>query len=204
MLLLAASCGGRRQSTNPAPPAIGTLAADLTTTLVAGVGQHCGTERWAVKTLSDPDAYEVNLTPVARTVHDLRGVPAPRDLPTGARVAATELTTYVVTARVAEFKLEADRDIHVVIADPQTGERMIAEFPDADRCVGAVSSAEADQMRAARAALIAQFGEPPATHYQRIDSPATLTGVGFFDIVHGQRGAAPNGIELHPVIVFSP
>ena len=26
-----------------------------------------------------------------------------------------------------------------------------------------------------------------------------ITGVGFFDYLHGQRGVAPNGIELHPV-----
>ena len=27
-----------------------------------------------------------------------------------------------------------------------------------------------------------------------------VTGVGFFDFAHGQRGAAPNEIELHPVL----
>jgi hypothetical protein len=29
---------------------------------------------------------------------------------------------------------------------------------------------------------------------------ARLTGVGFFDRVHGQNGGAPNGIELHPIL----
>jgi hypothetical protein len=29
-----------------------------------------------------------------------------------------------------------------------------------------------------------------------------VTGVGFFDFMHDQRGAAPNGIELHPVLVI--
>jgi len=27
-----------------------------------------------------------------------------------------------------------------------------------------------------------------------------MTGVGFFDFVHGQTGVAPNGIELHPIL----
>ena len=27
-----------------------------------------------------------------------------------------------------------------------------------------------------------------------------ISGVGFFDYLHGQRGVAPNGIELHPVL----
>src|SRR5439155_9710638 len=32
----------------------------------------------------------------------------------------------------------------------------------------------------------------------------TLSGVGFFDFLHGQTGVAPNGIELHPVVGFTP
>ena len=42
-----------------------------------------------------------------------------------------------------------------------------------------------------------------------LDSPQSvarplvrITGVGFFDYLHGQRGVAPNGIELHPVVEF--
>jgi hypothetical protein len=27
-----------------------------------------------------------------------------------------------------------------------------------------------------------------------------VRGLGFFDVLHGQSGAAPNGLELHPVI----
>jgi len=30
--------------------------------------------------------------------------------------------------------------------------------------------------------------------------PIRISGLGFFDDVHGQRGVAPNGVELHPVI----
>jgi len=42
---------------------------------------------------------------------------------------------------------------------------------------------------------------------ERLNSPQSeaqplvrVTGVGFFDYVHGQSGVAPNGIELHPVL----
>jgi hypothetical protein len=31
---------------------------------------------------------------------------------------------------------------------------------------------------------------------------ANITGVGFFDILHGQIGVAPNAIELHSVLKF--
>ena len=42
--------------------------------------------------------------------------------------------------------------------------------------------------------------------FQTADVPVQITGVGMFDFPHGQHGAAPNVIELHPVlkIVFNP
>ena len=32
--------------------------------------------------------------------------------------------------------------------------------------------------------------------------PVTVTGIAFFDPLHGQEGVAPNGIELHPVLMI--
>ena len=36
--------------------------------------------------------------------------------------------------------------------------------------------------------------------FQTANVPVQVTGVGFFDILHGQTGVAPNGIELHSVL----
>ena len=38
--------------------------------------------------------------------------------------------------------------------------------------------------------------------FARLRGAATISGVGFFDVLHGQTGVAPNGIELHPVLRF--
>ncbi len=163
----------------------------------------CGQERWPVKTLSDSDAALVDFTPVTSTVADLRAIPRPPSLPQDSRIAPTELTTYSVTANLVEFKLEEDRDIHLVISDlGDPSQTMIVEFPDATLCAGAVDSAQAEDMRAARAALVAAFGQPSSSHFTDLDGTGTITGVGFFDFIHGQTGVAPNGIELHPVIAF--
>lgn len=35
---------------------------------------------------------------------------------------------------------------------------------------------------------------------QKLRRVVTVTGVGFFDPIHGQTGVAPNGIELHPLL----
>jgi len=38
------------------------------------------------------------------------------------------------------------------------------------------------------------------TSPQNPAATVTVVGVGFFDILHGQTGVAPNAIELHPVL----
>jgi len=164
-------------------------------------GEHCGTERWAVKTLSDSDAARVNFSPVPATVTDLRALAAPGALPQASRIAPTELTTFSVTANVVEFKIETDLDIHLVIADPNdAAATMIVEFPNAADCSGAVSSTHRANMETARQALINLFGQPSSSHFTNIRGTITVTGVGFFDFKHGQTGVAPNAIELHPVL----
>jgi hypothetical protein len=164
-------------------------------------GITCGEERWPVKTLSDRDAARVNLTPVSGSVAGLRALPTPSRRPANSRVAPVELTTYSLTARVIEFKIEEDRDVHLVIGDPtDPAATMIVEFPDASDCKGAVGSVEADLMRRARGDLLAAFGQPGAAGFRPLQGYAALSGVGFFDLLHGQRGVAPNGIELHPVL----
>jgi hypothetical protein len=157
-----------------------------------------------VKTLSDADAGNVNFSAVSSTVTNLRALPVPSSLPADSRIAPTELTTFTVTATVVEFKLEEDRDFHLVIADPSDASAtMIVEFPDAAVCSGAVSSDHRSEMESARHSIIAAVGQPSSSHFTSISGTVTLTGVGFFDFKHGQTGVAPNAIELHPVLSFT-
>lgn len=74
----------------------------------------CGVERWAVKTLTDPQARLVNFHPRAITVSALR-----RLRPTGfySRGPGVERRTYRIRVRLVETKLELDEDYHLVVAD---------------------------------------------------------------------------------------
>ena len=150
----------------------------------------CGVERWAVKTLTDPAASRVNLTPVASTVQALRLLPAPAQ--PSAR-AGVELRTFTVRATITAYKQEADSDVHLAVVDAK-GLTMIFEMPAA-KCLGA--SPQRARMTAAQAAWDARY--PVSTTYRTVRQPVTVTGVAFFDRIHGQRGVAPNGIELHPL-----
>ena len=102
---------------------------------------------------------------------------------------------YVIEATVTACKVEADSDYHLALADDQ-GNTMIAEAA----CPGcSAGSPWLPQITAVRAAVEAAI--PNITdQYQDVNRQATLVGVGFFDRIHGQRGVARNGIELHPLI----
>ena len=160
---------------------------------LATCGVYCGTERWTIKTLTDADRNKVDFTPKEATVGWLVSQQSPAHLPADRRIAPVEKQTYKVRGRLVSYKLEEDEDIHVVIADVKDANKtMIVEIPSPE-CAGACASGHAEEFRKARAVIT---GLPD----QVAGVTLVVTGVGFFDLLHGQIGAAPNGIELHPVL----
>ena len=162
-------------------------------------GGRCGKERWAIKTLTDPDAGKIDLAPIPSSITALGSISPPgnpEDLPRQPQ----ELNVYRVQGTILAFKKEADSDIHLAIADPAPGPQptMIAEFPASFCETGAVDEGQIDR---ARTDFEAAYGQP-TTKFKKPTGCVTLTGVFFFDRIHGQLGVAPNGAELHPVLEF--
>jgi hypothetical protein len=162
-------------------------------------GRRCGVERWEIKTLSDRDAQEVNVTPVTTTVEALGVLPRPRHTPRWSRVSPVEFTTYQIDAYLGGFRRESDGDVHLILFGMKNERTsLIAEIPD-PRCAGACASGLAAEFAKAREVLNQILAEPNPN-----DEPIVVrvTGVGFFDRNHRQIGAAPNIIELHPVLTL--
>ena len=156
----------------------------------------CGVERWSVKTGTDADVGLINLQSVTQTtIATLAALPAPSNLPSNNRIRPTETTIFQLHDTLTDFKLESDSDYHLILNDG-AGHTMIAEIPD-PACVGSSSPLLPD-IRTARAEFDAKF--TPNGTFQTTNMPVTITGVGFFDFLHGQSGVAPNGIELHAVL----
>ncbi len=180
---------------------VGVLASGSASGDPVPVAARCGVERWPVKALTDPDADQVNFHPKTTTVNALRSLTRPS--PLGARIPGVETTTYRVSARLIEMKLESDSDIHLVISAPTSTRRtMIVEFPSGS-CTRGASTTARRKMSAARRALIDACGSAKTSSFTDLTGRATVTGVGFWDFKHGQTGVAPNAIELHPVVAFS-
>jgi len=170
------------------------------------LAQRCGVERWSVKTGVDSDSSRVDISnPQAASIAELAALQAPSPLPKDSRFAPTENSVFVVNATLTDYKLETgatgDSDYHLVLMDEQ-GSTMVAEIPSPS-CVGS-GSRFAAQIANARAQFDAQFSV--TSSFQTANIPVSVTGVGFFDFFHNQHGAAPNVIELHPVldIQFNP
>jgi hypothetical protein len=152
----------------------------------------CGEERWAVKTLSDPEATRVDFANVIRTsvsaLNDLTphcsNLPEPRTFP-------EEFRVYEVPGVVTLARQEDDQDIHLVLADPQHPSRTIVTEVVDPSCSGVAQSPYLSILTQARSA------------YQALSPLAgknvMVRGVGFYDFAHGQAGRSVSCIELHPV-----
>jgi hypothetical protein len=160
----------------------------------------CG-DRWSVKTLSDLDRSRVSFIPVAATVGELRKLASPAHPPKDRREAPVELTTFVVRGRIIGIQKMGDRDFHLVIGDLRDpSQTMITELVDPE-FVGSAKRSEVERMKEARRTLVLLMGTPQ-THFTKagFEGNIEVIGVGFFDCIHAETGAAPNGIELHPVL----
>jgi hypothetical protein len=150
----------------------------------------------ALKTATDPGASGIEWAhPVSTTIAELGGVARPSSRREEERVAPVETTAYVLRdVRLSRYKVEEDGDYHLVLEDGAGGS-LIAEAVDA-RCVP--ETALREKMIRVRQALEAKL--PVSRKFVRRDEVISVAGPGFFDKPHRQRGAAPNFVEIHPIL----
>ena len=150
----------------------------------------CGVQRWPVKIWADDDAARVDTVPVPITVAELARLPRPETrFPQRSRVPGIEFQTFVLRARfVTALPRDDDSDIHLVVRDLEIDEAMlVTEIPH--------PGCTADE----RLARVFDEARQALRTVPR-DAVIEIVGLGFFDTLHGQRGMAPNGLEIHPVL----
>lgn len=172
----------------------------------------CGTERWGVKVVQDQHAkYFFQQNDIASgklqktnktTIADLHNQPYPFTNLHGfppkwsytQRAGEAEFRIWQITAILTKKKNEDDEDYHLVLKDGDSF--LVAEIPSAN-CVENTPEPLKSMIIQARNDFDEWLtGQTKKTFNQKV----RLTGLGFFDRVHGAEGASPNGIELHPVI----
>jgi hypothetical protein len=176
-------------------PSLGTVGTATASTVRATA---CGDWRWPVKTLSDHRRTQVHFSPKRATIRGFRRRTPPANLgPTTPRHTKLEFHTWTLHAKPRRARIEGDGDIHLIIFAPKHPRwTMIVEFPQR-RCVS--SPFKRKRLAGARRRFINNCG-PMSGAWAHLKGSLDITGVGFWDSVHGQHGVAPNGIELHPVL----
>jgi hypothetical protein len=162
---------------------------------------QCGKERWNVKTLSDKDTLKVDFNhPIKTTVNIQSNLPKPFTIHKNMPRQNTECTVYTIDCYIIEYKKEADKDIHIVLLDLNSKETMVAEIPSPE-CPDVQKTSRYKEFADLNEWFVKNIGKP-TTSFKTLSYPlkVKITGVGFFDFIHGQRGMAPNGREIHPVL----
>ncbi len=170
-----------------------------TLAVAGGASAKCGVERWPVKIAAD-QAVPTSINPRSTTIAALSAIPAPAnpDANQATRFAPTETTLFTLDATMTLIKHEADGDYHIVLRDGTA--TMIVEAPD-PAC--AKASRLPDQIAKVRADIDRHFGGAVKGRKANLSIPVSVTGIGFFDLCHGQEGRAPNCIELHPILAIT-
>lgn len=155
-----------------------------------GFGQ--GSERWDIKTLNDSLYYQIDTIPISATIKELNGLFKPVGLKTTTPRFGDEFKTYQIVGKILDFRKQTDGDYHIIVQDLDDSlYTMIVEV------------------------IMPKYGNPE--QYQTFKKVRDYTlakirygnlrnhiysinGVGFFDLIHNQKGRAINGFELHPVL----
>lgn len=159
----------------------------------------CGVERWLVKNLADADTGLVNFIPIETSIKSLSRLPkvSPGD---NEPRRVDERNTYRIHARLTDYKLEDDGDIHLVLKDLEDSTlTLVAEIPNPD-CYEVGLTSRASQYRTAREWLLSSIGTPVESYFKDAYRIVEVVGIGYYDQYHGQRGMAKNNLELHPIV----
>jgi hypothetical protein len=173
------------------------LGAGLCLVLGASAAAACGAERWPVKVAADQNAVLVEDHVRTADVGELGAITAPRN-PTvlqDRRFLPQEAMVWEVSGTLLSIQGMADGDLRLVVADPDHPQAMIVAAAPAPDC--ARDSRFASNIRAVRDALDRRFGR---VSWLTPGVPVTLTGVAYFGVRRGEPGAAPNDLELHPLL----
>lgn len=169
---------------------------------------QCGVERTAVKTLSDPLAAEINFNSIITHVSIQHDMPIDSCWQRFGGRLQSETNLYRIKGYIQGIKRERnDGDYHIIISDDKEGlQTMVLEIPN-PLCDSAISSGhnyEYAKCRAWADTAIRKEMNRKVTEKYLITTPIAIDieGVGYWDRAHDSRGGAPNGRELHPVLLI--
>ena len=154
-----------------------------------------GVERWDEKVLTDPLAYTVIFASHPSSVAHLVVITTPTPGTAMPRYQPVEDSVYTINCNITIKKAETDSDFHLVLSNGT--KTLIGEIP-CSACSSVAVSPYSNLFQRCRNFINANIA---SGNVSSVSIPAVVvTGVAFVDPPHGQTGAAPNNLELHPIL----
>ena len=173
--------------------AAGAAAAAAAGTHVSGPSAaRCGGLTWRLKTFSDAQRRQVDVTPDTTTIGSIRQRRGP-GRPLVRRATAFQLHTWEIPAQVTRLKLDSTGSVRLELYDDNAYVNAVIPSPN---CLSAKSRLRKDIVTAWH---IIDKCAKPTSNWQSFGAIFFVRGVGFWGSKGTSRGAAPNGAELHPV-----
>jgi len=153
---------------------------------------RCGGLTWRLKTFSDAQRQQVDVTPDSTTIGSIRQRQGPGRPPVR-RTTAFQLHTWEIPAQVTRFKLDSTGSVRLELYDDNAYINAVVPSPN---CLTAKSRLRKDIVAAWH---IIDKCAKPTSNWQSFGAIFFVRGVGFWGSKGTSRGSAPNGAELHPV-----
>jgi hypothetical protein len=167
----------------------------------AETAERCGSGRWAVRTLGDPDVTRIDFrSEVSATVADLAAVRRPLTaLPKEGRVGPLETTLFAVAARLLEARMTPADELQVAIGDAKSSATLVVTMP-ADSCLARTQTGLRAQISAVRAGFLSACGSF-AADWRPVAGTADIVGAGYWSTLD-PSGPQSNGLQLSAPISF--
>ena len=156
----------------------------------------CGGAAWRLKTLSDVQRKQVNLSPQQTTVPDILARRGPGHEVTRRRTAF-QLHVWGVYAQITKYRLDANGSVRLVLYDDNSYMNAVIPSPD---CLSRTTRDRPD-IAAAWRGFVSKCGKP-GSDWTTFGGILFVQGIGYWTQKQALRGTAPNGAELHPVTGF--
>jgi hypothetical protein len=154
---------------------------------------RCGGVTWKLKTFSDPQRRQVDVTPQSTTLHDILARRGPGRA-IARRTTPFQLHVWGVYAQITKYRLDGNGSVRLVLYDNNSYLNAVIPSP---ACLSRKTRDRAEIEAAWR--LFTTTCGKPGPDWQTFGGIMLIRGIGFWTTKQPLRGTAPNGAELHPV-----
>jgi hypothetical protein len=175
------------------------LAAGAAAATAAGTHQsapsatRCGGLTWRLKTFSDPQRRQVDVTPQSTTLRSILARRGP-GRPIARRATPLQFHAWGVYAQITKYRLDSTGSVRLVLYDDNSYMNAVIPSP---ACLSKKTRDRAE-IEAAWRLFVTKCGKP-GPDWTTFGGILSVRGIGYWSKKQLLRGTAPNGAELHPV-----